>query len=1147
MGTPLVLTLLSLMLSGLALGYLGMRATKPVLRRAAVTLLALVVGLHLLVLNNKILVGTQSFTAAIQSPPPPAEGQPPPAPGLVEVEFADIGGVVLALGKSESSTQEALLAEVRRRLAKPDATGKPRPGLPPEKISTSGSRLKLDFGAERPADLEALLTAQPYRIANPPRDLFHVNTGIDLRGGVEFACRLYKNGEVVPADDQIIFTLQKRLDGSGLVEPQVFRLSSGDVQVVIPGGTEADAARTRVILQTTGKLEVREVLYGISDRELITPTKGGAWQFSSRYENPLPGFNYRIPPERRNEVYPAAERSAQGSPFYHLGPIEWTGEQIQKSNIDIDGTGDYAVSIRLNATGAALNEAFTRRLKQDQDNKVQRTSKHDGATGMVGYLAICMDGEVVSAPIVREASGGATQITGNFDEDEAQALVDVLNAGALTVTPRVVSERVVGPSLGQETIAQGTAAMLIASLLVVLAMFFFYHLKLGLVANISLLVNVALIFVVLSIFQATLTLPGLAGMVLTVGMAVDANILIFERLREENTGDLDVSSLIAKGYDRAFGTILDSNLTTFVVALILYAVGSGPIKGFGLTLMIGIATTLFSAVFVGRMVNEWLYRKLKTVKIRSVFPAVYLPYTKYRFLAIGLSVVIGVGSWAWFFTGKPSLDDRFGVDFTGGHQLQVNFSQPFTAAELRRRFETALAAAPDSQLDPANLSLQGYFAGFEGTAEATRQWMLKGRDPEGAVLERQRAGHEDRLAELNRELERLEQLRLESATDFDPAQKQQVAAELATTQKAIETINAQLSARKQAFQAELAQAFAAELPAAGSEVRRAAWKERELELELGLLTAPSAEALAAVQRALQSRADLAAVRVAARAEGTEQLLTLNATFTGAPLPSAAEADTARTQRLRELLAAGGASGETLLGQVQTADIFIADASEALAAQKIGLDEPFPSSQHFSPLVGDELWKWAIIAMIVANLAILAYVAARFEFRYGVGAIFALAHDVILTIGLLAVFDIQIDLTVVAALLTIIGYSINDTIVIFDRIREYVLSKDKPLREIIDEAVGITMSRTLLTTATVMITVLVMFFFGGEGLRAFSGTLIIGLILGTYSTVFIASPVLLMMSRGRPSKELLASATEVDQDEVGKDGYSGTAEAEPKPA
>jgi preprotein translocase SecF subunit len=298
---------------------------------------------------------------------------------------------------------------------------------------------------------------------------------------------------------------------------------------------------------------------------------------------------------------------------------------------------------------------------------------------------------------------------------------------------------------------------------------------------------------------------------------------------------------------------------------------------------------------------------------------------------------------------------------------------------------------------------------------------------------------------------------------------------------------------------------------------------------------------------LQTRSDLTAVKLAQRAEAGEQLLTLQATFTGAPTGSAVVTDTARTVRLRELLAAAGASGEVLHAQINAADAFIADAGETLAGQQIGLDEPFPSSQHFSPLVGDELWKWAIIAMIIANLAILAYVAARFEFRYGVGAIVALAHDVILTIGLLAVFDIQMDLTVVAALLTIIGYSINDTIVIFDRIREYVQSKDKPLRAIIDEAVGITMSRTILTTATVMITVLVMFFVGGEGLRAFSATLIIGLILGTYSTVFIASPVLLMMSRGRPSKELLASATEVDQDEVGKDGYSGTAEAEPKPA
>ena len=362
----------------------------------------------------------------------------------------------------------------------------------------------------------------------------------------------------------------------------MFRLSSGDVQVVIPGGTEADAARTRSILQTTGKLEVRHVYYQINNPSLLKDKGNGAWDFGQDYRN-----NYK---KYRDVVYPQREKDGRSSGFLHLGPEVWNGSHIRKAHRDLDRSGEPAVAISLNPTGTAINLAFTTQLNAERESNALNQEEADlggrpssttpGTVQKFGYLAICMDGEVVSAPVVREPSGGATQISGSFDEEEAQALVDILNAGALTVTPRVVSERVVGPSLGQETIDQGMRAMLIASALVVLAMFLFYHLKLGLVANLALLVNIALIFVVLSIFQATLTLPGLAGMVLTVGMAVDANILIFERMREENTGDLDVSSLIAKGYDRAFGTILDSNLTTFVVALILYAVGSGPIKGF---------------------------------------------------------------------------------------------------------------------------------------------------------------------------------------------------------------------------------------------------------------------------------------------------------------------------------------------------------------------------------------------------------------------------------------------------------------------------------------------------------------------------------------------------------------------------------------
>ena len=343
----------------------------------------------------------------------------------------------------------------------------------------------------------------------------------------------------------------------------------------------------------------------------------------------------------------------------------------------VDQRGQLAVAITMTTTGGAKNGQFTQSLYDE------RQLKGDGSQDEPnGRLAISFDGFVESAPVVQSPSSRNTQITGNFTQDEVDNLRTVLKAGSLAVTPRVIAEQVVGPTLGKETITKGTSAMFGGLLLTLAAMFAVYR-GLSWVATVSLAVTLSLIFVVLSVFDATLTLPGMAGLVLTVGMAVDASILIFERLREEIVDDVDLATGIANGYDGAFSTIVDANLTTFLTALILFIVGSGPVQGFGLTLMVGIITSMFGTIFVGRLITEWWYRGKTNIRIPRLMKPKNISYTAFRLPALFVSIGLFVGGWALFIGGVDDTDERLDIDFTGGSAIQVSLSESMTNGKCK--------------------------------------------------------------------------------------------------------------------------------------------------------------------------------------------------------------------------------------------------------------------------------------------------------------------------------------------------------------------------------------------------------------------------------------------------------------------------------
>ncbi len=1083
------------------------------IRRLLLILFVLATAFLLLVLQNKVLVGHQSLEAQLVEAGPE---------DLLEIQFRDVSGQVIPLDAGRDLDVDGIINEAKRRLARG------RDSVAPIALAESGIQVN-DLGhlvisladAEQRADEDdtrsneqlhadarTLLLTPAYRISNPPRHLFHINLGIDLRGGVEFICRLYDaNNEPQRATDVEVQILRQRLDVRGLTEPQVSRLANGDIQVVIPGGTAADAAATRRTLETAGQLEFREVLAVLPANALddgrIIALDNDRYAFGS-------GINYGL----EDVIYPEQPEIAGDRPqrFYHLGPQRVSGSDVARAQRGMR-EGNPAVDITFTTLGGSRNRAFTTEV-------FERGRRHGTGEG-TGQIAICFDQEVVSAPTVESPSGSNTQITGRFTQEEVDSLVEVVTAGALTRTPRILSQRVVGPSLGQQTIDMASSAMLVSLALILLGMMAWYWWRLGLVAVASLVLCIGLIFVVLALFGATLTLPGLAGLVLTVGMAVDANILIFERLREEMTVDSDLMSSIDRAYSRAFITIIDANLTTFLTALVLYYFGTGPVQGFGLTLMIGILTSVFAAVYVGRFLITVLHQNLNTCTVRN-FGEVRLPYMTWRRPAFALSAVVavvGLASWMW---GRDNINDHFDIEFTGGNQIQVTFTQALDMDDVRSALADFHGQDQEAHrvLDPRRLQALPYYRDFDLMGQrGSRQWTFRGPDEQIAGMETERSALEEERITRRREADALQ--------EEQPREARRIRrGPIAELDAQINALSQRIEQRQQEIEGMFRQAFVAQTGASliaddGNEIISATWDEsqpRRLSMVLAVIDEPSAGAMAEVAERLSRRHEIESVD-AAVVDGERPAIRFDVTFTTAPHGIAElQREDASVRRLLSFF--GDRSDPLVRHQTQMASLFQARAVEQLATHGIAVDQPFPGSQSFSPQVAGQMKVAALIAVVISVVAILLYIAARFEFIYGIGAIAALVHDVLLTVGLLAAFGVRIDLTVVAALLTIVGYSLNDTIVVFDRIRENILKLAKPLTETIDISIAQTMGRTILTTATTLSVVVLLFLFGGEGVSSFSATLLIGLGIGTYSSVFIASPVLNALSRGREVRSLV---------------------------
>ena len=694
---------------------------------------------------------------------------------------------------------------------------------------------------------------------------------VQARDGV-IAVQL-SEAEKAASDDrtvrQALEIIRRRIDEVGTREPNIQRQGATRVLVQVPG--VGSAQEVKDIIGTTARLTFHPVVSRTANAE-ASPGAGNILLPSLDEE----GVNYIV--ERTPVV---------------------SGESLVNAQPTMDENNSPAVNFRFDTSGARAFGDYT-------------------ADNIGSPFAIVLDDEVVSAPVIQShIPGGSGIITGQFSVEETTELAVLLRAGALPAELTFLEERTIGPELGQDSIEAGTIACIVAFIAVLIYMVLSYGLF-GVFANVALIVNLVLVFGALSVLGATLTLPGIAGIVLTIGMAVDANVLVFERIREERKSAKGSARAIELGYEKALSAIVDANITTFITACILFFMGAGPVRGFAVTLGLGILTSVFTAIFLTRLlIVMWFERK----RPKQLFAGKYLRLVKegtaWDFfgrarLWLGLSSVLVVVAVVSFLL--QGLN--YGIDFKGGTTIRTDSPQAVSVAEYR------------DALEPLGL----------GDVTITEVF-----DP-----------------------------------TFGPDQN-------------VKTVSIQAQ------------------------------------------------------------------------EGEESV-----------------------------------TNETI-STVQG------------ALQEIDPQVSFPSVESVGPTVSGELIQTAAIAVLLAIAAVLVYIWMRFEWQFALGAVAALVHDVVLTLGIFSEFQIKFDLAIIAALLTIVGYSLNDTVVVFDRVRENLRKyKKRDLKEVLNISINETLSRTFMTSLTTLLALISLYVLGGDVIRGFVFAMIWGVIVGTYSSVFVASTVLLVL-------------------------------------
>ena len=716
--------------------------------------------------------------------------------------------------------------------------------------------------------LTVFLVAFCLASVNPPRDKIHL--GLDLQGGTSFLLRLVReSGQTINKGmvEQAVEVIRKRVDAFGVSEPVITPQGDDRILVQIPGLDAVKIEEARTSLQKVAKLELK--LVHPQSAQLVPEIEAG-----SKFE---PNYDIKTYKDTKDGK-PVVEKLLVAK------KASITGDHVTEAHAYFDR--GYGISFKLDSAGG------------DQFFNVTQAHTNE-------RLAIVLDGEVQSAPNINGAiPSGSAQITGHFTEQEARNLASVLE-NPLQTPVAIEETRSASSTLGSDSIKSGIYAGIGGRLLVLVFVAIYYRFA-GLVAIVGLLVNIILLFGAMSMFNFVLTLPGIAGIILTIGLAVDANVLIYERLREELASGKSLGAAVDAAYDKAFSVIFDANATTLITAAILFWKASGPVKGFAVTLVVGIIASVFSAMIVTRTVFSWALSAgmVKKVTMLHLISGKNFDFLGKRFLWIGISLtVIAISIAGFVLRGERN----FGIDFKGGDLLMLAAKQSVNETEVRTKID---------------------------------------------------------------------------------------------------------------------------------------------ELKLG--EEPTVQKLRAVDK------EFISIR---SASGTSEQI---------------------VEQLQHTMPEAGFTVE--------------------------------QRDHVGSLVGGEMARTSIWALALGVIGILFYVTLRFEFSFALGAIVALLHDVIITVGLFAIFGRELSLIMVGAILTIAGYSINDTIVVYDRIREGLRSGRKgTIQQIMNASINETLSRTLLTSGCTLLSVAALFFFGGPVLHDFAFAILIGIVVGTYSSIFIAAPIVLWWS------------------------------------
>ncbi len=898
-----------------------------------------------------------------------------------------------------------------------------------------------------------------------------IRLGIDLAGGTnlvyevdtEAAKAAGKN--VAASMEQMVGAIRRRINPGGTKEVTVRRVGSTRIEVIVPGEDLAAVEETKRLITRLGSLEF-EILAnerdhgerGIKNRGLIQRAR-------------------RLPPDqdeliegnrvvaRWRDIAPGQKLSPHGEVAFRtvkrgdkevqqvlcIVPPEHervTGKYLVRAYQTVDSEGRPAVGFQFNQRGAFLFQALTSRNQPSKDGFERR-------------LAIVLDGKVHSAPNLESVISNSGIIRGNFTQQEIRELINVLNAGALEIPikPDPVSEFSISPLLGADVQQKGLLAIEIAAVSVFLFMAIYYRFA-GIVADLCLLLNLILVMGTMAMIKAAFTLPGLAGIVLTIGMAVDANVLIFERIREERAKGASLRMAIHNGFGRAFTTIVDANVTTLITAVVLYVIGTDQVRGFAVTLFIGIVMSMFTALYFGRLVFDIFEAKrwIKELKMMSIVGGTNIDFVgKQKICISGSLILILVGMVGLVVRGADNLD----IDFRGGTMVTFEFVEPQPLEEVRADLEKQFGTG---------LTLERLTLANEEKMGPGRRYRLRVTESDVEVVRRKVAA-----AFPSRELRKVT-MQFGEITEIPQVDTSD------QTKKITGFEGGHQVTLK--FSDELTPAVIAD----------------QLEQRLKKIDNkyPDPEALIEL-------------------EGTAG--------------SGLEAKEGQVKKYSEMLL-------KVRPEVDVSDLkrVLTDLQKEMAETPL-----FEEVNKFSKAVGAEMQEAAFLAILFSLVAIIGYIWFRFQrVAFGIAAVVALVHDVLVSLGMIALasflagtpigdalllVDFKINLPIIAAFLTIIGYSLNDTIVVFDRIRE-VRGKNPALTpEMVNTSVNQTLSRTLLTSLTTLIVVVILYAIGGEGIHGFAFCLVLGVIVGTYSSIYIASPVLLwLMNRpGSPAYRAQARA------------------------